>query len=208
MMKLYRHPLSGHCHRVELMLSLLGLAAEKIDVDFAARTHKTPEFLALNPFGQVPVLDDDGTIVRDSNAILVYLASRYDSQGPWLPQDAAGQAAVQAWFSAAAGPLASGAAAARVVTLFGRSNDPAPLVANAHALLKVMDGVLAAQPFLASRAAPTLADIALYSYTAAAPEGNVDLAAYPHVQAWLERLETMPRFLPMPRSAVGLRAAE
>jgi glutathione S-transferase len=207
-MKLYRHPLSGHCHRVELMLSLLGLAAETIDIDFAARTHKTPEFLRLNPFGQVPVLvDDDGTVVRDSNAILVYLARRFDAAGTWLPQEPAAQAAVQAWFSAAAGPLAGGAAAARVVTLFGRSNDPAPLIATAHALLKVMDGVLAVQPYLASRAAPTLADIALYSYTAAAPEGGVDLTAYTNVQAWLERLEALPRFLPMPRSAVGLRAA-
>ncbi len=75
--KLYRHPLSGHAHRVELMLSLLGLPTELIFVDLMKGEHKTPEFLAINSFGQVPVIDDNGTVLADSNAILVYLAAKY-----------------------------------------------------------------------------------------------------------------------------------
>ncbi|MEE9160456.1 MAG: glutathione S-transferase N-terminal domain-containing protein, partial [Gammaproteobacteria bacterium] len=73
-MKLYRHALSGHSHRAELFLSLLGLDHSLIDVDLMNGEHKSDKFLKLNPFGQVPVLDDDGVIIFDSNAILVYLA--------------------------------------------------------------------------------------------------------------------------------------
>src|SRR6266446_5273835 len=82
--KLYRHVLSGHSHRVELFLSLLGLPYEMIDVDLAAKAHKAPEFLAMNPFGQVPVIQDGEITLADSNAILVYLAARYADER-WLP---------------------------------------------------------------------------------------------------------------------------
>ena len=78
MIKLYRHALSGHSHRVEMFLSLLDLDYSLIDVDLMNGEHKTEQFLKLNPFGQVPVLDDDGVIIFDSNAILVYLAEKYD----------------------------------------------------------------------------------------------------------------------------------
>ena len=86
-MKLYGHPLSGHSHRARLFLSLLNQPAELIDVDLLERQHKTPEFLQLNPFGQVPVLVDDETVVCDSNAILIYL-SRKLGRKDWLPEGA------------------------------------------------------------------------------------------------------------------------
>lgn len=204
-LKLYRHPLSGHSHRVQLALSLLGLPHELIDVDLLKGAHKTPEFLRLNPFGQVPVLDDGGQIVSDSNAILVYLARRYDPDGQWLPGSPAGQAAVQAWLSVAAGQIAFGPAAARLITVFGAKFNPQEVISRAHQLLQLMDGELAKRPFLVG-ASPTLADIAGYSYIAAAPEGNVDLAAYAQVRAWLARIEALPGFVPFQRSAVGLAA--
>src|SRR3546814_17781104 len=89
--KLYRHALSGHSHRAQLLLSLLGLDAELIDVDLKSGAHKQPGFLQLNSFGQVPVLDDDGTVVSDSNDILVYLAKKHGG-GQWLPEDPDGAA--------------------------------------------------------------------------------------------------------------------
>ena len=92
--KLYRHALSGHSHRVELFLSILGLPYELIDVDLKAGAHKKPEFLARNPFGQVPVIEDGDAVVFDSNGILVYLASKYDAGGQWLPRDAVAAASV------------------------------------------------------------------------------------------------------------------
>lgn len=202
--RLHRLALSGHCHRVELFLSLLQLPYECIDVDLLAGEQKRPAFLALNPFGQVPVIQDGDVTVADSNAILVYLEGRY-APGQWLPRDPLGAARVQRWLSVAAGPLAFGAAAARVVTLFGRHDDPAPAIARAHQLLGLMEQQLAAQPWLAGPE-PTLADLANYAYTAHAPEGGVSLEAYPAVRAWLQRIEAMPHFVAMPASRVGLCA--
>ena len=201
----FSFPLSGHAHRVALMLSLLAVPHQRVDVDLRQAEQKRPEFLAMNAFGQVPVIDDNGVVVADSNAILVYLAKRYGG-GAWLPEDAAGAAQVQRWLSVAAGPLAGGPAAARLVTVFGASFDVDATLARAHALLSVMDRELAQRDFLAG-AAPTIADVACYAYVAHAPEGNVSLADYPHVRAWLARIENLPRFVPMASTAAGLLAA-
>lgn len=203
--KLYRHPLSGHAHRVQLFLSLTGLPHELIDVDLMKAAHKQPEFLKMNPFGQVPVIDDAGTIVADSNAILVYLATKYDSARGWLPRDAVGAAAVQRWLSVAAGLIAFGPAAARLVTVFGAKFNADEVIHRAHGLLSVMNAELAKTPFLVG-AKPTIADVAAYSYIARAPEGNVSLADYPSVRAWLERIEALPGFVAMQATAVGLAA--
>ncbi|AQU82410.1 MULTISPECIES: glutathione S-transferase family protein [unclassified Halomonas] len=200
--KVYRHALSGHCHRIELMLSLLGLPATFIDVDLAAGEHKAAPFINLNAFAQVPVLDDHGVILSDSNAILVYLERRYGA-GHWLPNDPVKQAQVQRWLSVAAGPLANSAMKARLVTVFNAPFDPAPLIADAHELFAIVDAHLAQQPFLAGDQA-TLAEISLYSYIAHAPEGNVSLEPYPHIRAWLQRIEALEGFVPMGVTKVGL----
>ena len=200
--RLHRMKLSGHCHRVELFLSLLGLPFEVLDIDLAKGEHKAPAFLALNPFGQVPVLHDGDTTLADSNAILVYLEKRY-APGQWLPQDALGAAAVQRWLSVAAGELNYGAGAARVLQLFKRPDDPVAMQQRASGLLRVMEQALATRPFLAGPQA-TLADIALYTYTLLAPEGGVSLAPYSNVRAWLARIEGLPGFVPMLRTPIGL----
>jgi len=201
--KLYNFPKSGHAHRIELMLSLLNLPTELVFVDLAKGAHKQPDFLALNPFGQVPVIDDNGTVIADSNAILVYLAKKYDN-GAWLPEEPAAAARVQRWLSVAAGPLAFGPAAARLVTVFGASFDADEVISRAHTLLKVIDAELAKTPFLAG-STPTIADIANYSYIAHAPEGNVSLEPYANVRNWLARIEALPHFVPMPRTVIGLQ---
>nr|WP_314484243.1 glutathione S-transferase [uncultured Pseudomonas sp.] len=201
--KLYNFPKSGHAHRVELMLSLLGLPTELIFVNLAKGEHKQPAFLEINPFGQVPVIEDDGVVIADSNAILVYLANRYGGER-WLPKEALGAARVQRWLSVAAGPLAFGPAAARLVTVFGASFDTDEVIGRAHGLLKVMDAELATTPFLVGEQA-TIADVANYSYIAHAPEGNVSLEPYPNVRAWLARIEALPGFVPMPRTVIGLQ---
>ncbi|SPO57051.1 MULTISPECIES: glutathione S-transferase family protein [Pseudomonas] len=203
--KLYNFPKSGHAHRIELMLSLLNLPTELVFVDLAKGAHKQPDFLALNPFGQVPVIDDNGTVVADSNAILVYLAKKYDN-GTWLPEEPAAAARVQRWLSVAAGPLAFGPAAARLVTVFGASFNTDEVITRAHTLLKVIDAELAKTPFLAG-STPTIADIANYSYIAHAPEGNVSLEPYANVRGWLARIEALPRFVPMPRTVIGLQTS-
>jgi glutathione S-transferase len=202
-MKLYYHPISGHSHRVHTFLGLLGLDYELAFVDVTKAEHKAPEFLALNSFGQIPVLEDGGHLISDSNAILVYLAKRHGPQ--WLPEDAAGAAAVQRWLSVAAGEIASGPAAARIVQLFGRPDDTAPMIARAHRILALIEAQLEGREWIAA-AVPTIADVALYSYIARAPEGNVDLASYVLVQAWLARTEALPGFVPFVRTPSGLAA--
>jgi glutathione S-transferase len=202
--KLYDMQLSGHCHRVRLFLSLLQLPHEVIVVDLIKGEHKQPAFLAKNPFGQVPVIEDGEVTLGDSNAILVYLEGRY-APGQWLPRDPLGAAQVQRWLSAAAGPLAFGPAAARVIQLFKRPDDPAQAIARANMLFGVMEGELATHPFLAGET-PTLADVAHYSYVSRAPEGNVSLEPYPRLKAWLTRIEALPGFVAMPKSPIGLEA--
>ncbi|MCD4863862.1 glutathione S-transferase family protein [Pseudomonas sp. PLB05] len=202
-MQLYHTPLSGHAHRAVLFASLLGLEVELIDVDIPGGANRTPEFLALNPFGQVPVLRDGETVVADANAILVYLAKK-TGRSDWLPEDPAGAAAVQRWLSVAAGELAYGPAAARLITVFGAQLDADEVIARAHFLLERLEAHLASRDWLAA-AYPTVADIALYSYLAGAPEGNVDLAPYAAVRAFLQRVEALPGFVPFPRTAAGLR---
>lgn len=196
--RLHGHPISGHVHRVRLMLSMLGLPFEEKAVDFATREHKSPEFLARNPFGQVPVIEDGALTLADSNAILVYLAGTYDAARRWWPVDPAAQAQVQRWFSVAAGPLAYGPAAARVAVLFQRPDNPAAR-AIATQLFATMEGQLAGREWLAADHA-TLADVAMYTYTAHAPEGAVSLEPYPALRRWLSRVEALPGFIGMQRS--------
>lgn len=202
--KLYRVLLSGHSHRVALFLSLLGLPFEPVDVDFAGGEHKRLPFLQLNRFGQVPVIQDGDLTLADSNAILVYLASRY-GQGRWLPTDPVGLAQVQRWLSAAAGPLAYGPCAARLIKVFNAPLNADEVIARAHGLFTVLDAELEGRRFLLGEA-PSIADVALYTYTSHAPEGGVSLQPYPQVRAWLARIEALPGFIPMRRTAVGLQA--
>jgi glutathione S-transferase len=196
---LHGFKLSGHSHRAELMLNLLGLPYEFRTVDLRAGVQKTPEFMALNPFGTVPVLEDGDIVIADSVAILVYLATRYDPDRRWLPADAVEAARVQRWLSVAQGLVAYGPALARVIKVFGAPLDHARAVTLAAALLSVLEQELSRSPFLTGTA-PTIADIAVYSYVARAPEGDIPLDGYPAIRAWLGRIEALPGFLPMPVS--------
>ena len=206
-MKLYHHPLSGHAHRARLFLHLLSLDHEEVFVDLAAAAHKTPEYLKLNRFGQIPVLIDGDNVIADSNAILVYLAKQ-SGDTRWLPDTPAQAAAVQRWLSVAAGQIAFGPAAARLVTVFGSKFNAEEVIARAHNVLKVIDDELADRDWIADigGAHPTIADVALYSYISSAPEGNVDLSAYQNVKAWLRRVEALPGFIPFQKTAAGLAA--
>jgi glutathione S-transferase len=203
-MKLYFHPISGHAHRARLFLSLIGADVEIVDVDLAKGQHKSPEYLALNRFGQVPLLDDDGVIVPDSNAIMIYAAKKF-GRTDWLPEDPTAAAAVQRWLSVAAGQIAFGPAAARLVTIFNAGFNPEEVIGRAHAILKVIEAELAGRQWIAADH-PTVADVALYSYIARAPEGNVDLSAYANVKAWLGRIEALPGFVEFGVTPVGLAA--
>lgn len=199
--KLYRNPKSGHCHRVELMLAFLGLEYETIDLDMANGAHKSIDFLKISPFGLVPAIYDDGFTLSDSNAILIYLAERYAKNSKWLPNAPTEIAEAQRWLSIAADNIYSGPCAARLVTVFGANLDHKAAIEKSHALLQVMETHLSEREWLASSSI-SVADVAGYTYVAHAPEGGVDLGAYPKVRAWLERIEAYPNFVGMAPSPI------
>jgi glutathione S-transferase len=193
---LHSVPLSGHCHRVELLLNMLGLPYRTVAAPAPVRSDAA--FRKLNPYGQIPVLEDGDIVISDSNAILVYLAKRYGVGEGWLPEDPQGAAAVQRWLSIAAGEIAYGPALARFRRRFVDSAaEVGAQQAVAEKVLAYMEQHLSGRDFLAATRA-TLADIACYAYVARAPEGGIDLAPYPQVRAWLARVEALPRFIPMP----------
>jgi glutathione S-transferase len=196
MLTLYDGETSGHCHKIRLMLSILGVDYERVAVALAAGENRAESFLNRNPFGQIPVLDDDGEIIRDSNAILVYLAAKYGSEH-WLPQTPLAWARVQEWLAVSSLKIYNGPVKARAVRIFGRDWDHEAAVSESNSLLAMMDSHLSGQQWLAL-GQPTIADIACYTYIAHAPEGDIDLSAYREVNAWLRRLEALPGFIAMP----------
>jgi len=194
---------SGHAHRAELFASLIGIAHELIDVDLAGGEHRREPFLSLNSSGTVPVIEDGATVVSDSNAILVYLARKYAPD--WLPKDPALEAEVQKFLTFAAGDIAHGPAAARLVTVFGATLDADKAIALAHKAFIWLEGHLDSRTWLVGES-PTIADVAVYSYTAHAPEGNVSLEAYPNIRRWLSTVEALTGFVAMPGTKAGLLA--
>ena len=201
--RIHRHPLSGHSHRVELFASLAGINYQLIEVDLMAGEHKSAPFLALNPAGQVPVIEDGEIVLADSNAILVYLARQYAPQ--WFPAGAVQEAEVQKFLSLAAGDIANGPAAARLVTVFGAGLDAERAQTVARGAFERLEHDLEGRNWLVGDK-PSIADVAVYSYTAHAPEGNVSLDDYPNIRALLARIENLPAFVGMQATNVGLAA--
>lgn len=195
-MKLYAHPLSGNCHKVRLLLGFLGLDWLEQPVDLAAGEHLSPAFLALSPGGTIPVLDDGGTVIPDSQAILAYLAIRY-GEGRWLPADAANHAVVVRWLSFAANEIQHGLNAARLQVKFGYPLDLSVAVALAEKTLRVLDDTLTRGDWLVGSDL-TIADLACAPYAALAHEADLTLGSYPAVGAWLDRIGNRPGFVPMP----------
>jgi len=196
-------PLSGHSHRVELFASIAGINHEVNTINLAAGEHKQAEFLALNPDGQVPTIVDDGEAISDSSAILVYLARKYAND--YLPQDPVEEAQVQRFLTLAAGEIAFGPAAARLINVFNADIDPVFAKSIAEKALTKLERHMSGKEYLVANR-PTIADIAIYSYVAHAPEGGISLAPYPNVSRLLANVEALEGFKPMVSSKVGLLA--
>ena len=196
-MRLHAHPLSGNSHKVRLLLGALALPYEEMAVDIPAGAHRAEAFLRLNPLGQVPVLEDGEITLRDSQAILAYLARRYDPSAAWLPEDAAGLGRVQQWLSFAANEIHHGANLARLHFLLGVPVDLAATQQRAHNALALLDRHLEGREWL-ELGRPTVADLACFPYAALAPEGQVPLDPYPHLRAWIGRVKALPGYVAMP----------
>jgi glutathione S-transferase len=198
--KLYTCLGSGNAYKAELMLHLLDLDYEPVKVNIPKGEQNKPEFLKLTPFGQIPVLVDDAAVYTDSQAILCYLARAYGGADAeqWLPLQPVQLAQVMRWLSVAANEIQNGLTLARAIKRLGWARDYNAAVARGYKILALMDAHLRYRPWLATANA-TVADVACYPYVLLAPEGGIDIAPYTHVTTWLRRVETVPRFWPMPR---------
>lgn len=195
-MKLYDLELSGNCYKVRLFAHLANLEPEIVPVDFLGGEHKRAPLIDLNPWGELPILVDGQRVLRDSQAILVYLAGTYGGAA-WWPVEPHLQAEIMQWLSTAANEIQNGPCAARLVDKFGYSIDKADTLVRAGRILPLLDTHLAKHDWLAlSR--PTIADCAVFPYVALAPEGGIDLAPYPHIVRWIDRIQQLPGFVPMP----------
>jgi glutathione S-transferase len=195
-MKLYDLEVSGNCYRVRLLLSMLRIPHELRTVNLMNGEQREAWYLALNPRGQVPVLDDDGTVVWDSLAILVYLARKYGGE-QWLPLDAKDMAEVMQWLAVMENETLYGLGRARIICKFKRPGNLEEVQALGRKGLDVLEQRLAKHPWLALDRL-TIADIGCFPYVALAPEGQIDLASYPAVRQWIERIKAQPGFVTMP----------
>lgn len=195
-MKLYDAPLSGNCHKIRMLLSFLGLAYDQVSVDTLSGGTQTPEFLRVNPRGQVPVLEDDGHIIWDSQAILTYLARQYGGER-WMPLDTMTLTRIQQWLAVSENELLYGLARARGVLRLGRQFNLEECQTLGKAGLQVLEHHLQQNRWLATDHL-TIADIACYPYVALAPEGGIALEPYPGVCAWLARIQKQPGYVDMP----------
>jgi glutathione S-transferase len=198
MFKVYGDRISGNCYKVKLLLTQLGRKFDWVDIDVLKGETRTPEFLAMNPNGRVPVLTiKPGVHLAESNAILCYLADGT----PYLPEDRLERARVLQWLFFEQYSHEPYIATSRfwIRYLDGAETHREKLAEKrpgGEAALGMMEGELRARDWFAS-GRYTIADIALYAYTHVAHEGGFDLAPYPAIRAWLRRVEAQPGYAPM-----------
>jgi glutathione S-transferase len=191
-MKLHYVPVSGNSYKVRILLSLLKVPYEKVVVDSKKREHKEPAFLALNPRGEVPVLEDDGVVLWDSAACLVYVARKHGGE-QWLPAAPAEMAQVMQWVALAGNEIQFGLQYARRGVSQNRwtAGTLEQGQAMGRVALNALESRLRANAWLAL-GRPTIADIACFPYVETAPEARVALDPYPGVVAWLARCKALP----------------
>ncbi len=192
-MKLYMFERSGNAYKVRLLLSMLGVPYDKVLMDIAAGEHKRASFLAINPRGLVPVLEDEGRIFWESTGAMVYLARKHGGE-QWLPTDAVGLATVMQWMAFAQNEVLYGLQWARAVALKLKSGDIEEYRGYGRAGLALLEQHFARERWLALDR-PTIADVACYPYVALAPEGGIALDGSPRVVEWLRRFEALPGWI-------------
>ncbi len=201
-MRLYDYAASANCYKARLLLSLTGRPHERVPVDIFAGDTLTEEFGRLNPLRETPVLElDSGEIVTQSNAILWYLAAGT----PYLPEDPIEQARTVQWLSFEQERVMLGIGSARFRIMTGRDPDAVPArLATGRSALEVLEAHLRGRSYVLGERI-SLADVSLFAYTHLAGDAGFDLAEFPSVSTWLERIRSQPRFVddlvPYPENA-------
>jgi glutathione S-transferase len=196
MIRLYDFDLSGNCYKIRLLLNILGIEYSKVAVDFVNREHKNSAYLKLNPFGEIPIFEDGGLRLRDAQAILTYVAGKYDGTRRWWPSDPAAQGKIAQWLSTGGNEIMS-AAGARLVKILNYDLDLVRQQARAHATFAILDAHLSDRKWL-ELDHPTIGDIACFPYTALAGEVGISLDPYANIRRWIRAMRTVPGFIPMP----------
>lgn len=191
-MKFYSAAVSGNAYKVRILLALLKIPHEQALVDLGKREHKSADYLKINPRGEVPAIDDDGTVIWDSGACLVYLARKYGGD-KWLPVDPAGLAQVMQWLALAASEIQFGLQYARRGLLQKRWT--AGTLEQGHAISRValnaLEQRLAKHDWLALDRL-TIADVACFPYVESTPESGIELDEFPNIGRWLKRCAAQP----------------
>lgn len=206
MIKLYDFERSGSCYKARLLLNILKVSCDLVPVDFVGQEHKTEKFLKLNPFGEIPVLEEGALRLRDAQAILVYIARQYDKSNTWFPDSPDAMGKIMQWLSIGGNEMMA-AAHARLAKVFKYPLDLPALQARAMATFRLIDAHLSDREFL-ELGHPTIGDIACFPDAAMAGEGGIDLKPYPNMLRWIDRIKQIPGFIPMPGiSPIGAVAA-
>jgi len=191
-MKLYLLAASGNAYKVRILLSLLNVPYDRVVIDGEKKENKQPAFLKLNPRGEVPVIEDDGTVIWDSAACLAYVARKHGGE-KWLPSTPEEMAEVMQWIALAASEIQFGLQYGRRGARQGRwtAGTLEQCQATGRVALGAMEGRLKDHPWLALDR-PTVADVACFPYVETAPEAKVPLDPYPGVVAWIARCKALP----------------
>lgn len=203
MIKLYDYELSGNCYKIRLLMSILGVDYISVAVDFyPGREHKSDWFLKINPLGQLPVIDDDGFVLRDAQAILVYIASKYDQTGAWYPRDEPALLGEISQWLAFADSITASASAARLHDGLFYELDVEAARADAHRLFRILDehlwfGEQEGRDWICSAAHPSIADIAVLPYVLLSEEGGISRQDYPAIRRWCDRVKRLRGFVVM-----------
>ena len=204
MLKLYDYELSGNCFKIRWFLNILDIEYESVAVEFyPSKEHKSAWFKEINPLGQLPVIDDNGFRLRDAQAILVYIATKYDSSGNWYPSHDASQTGEIAQWLSFADSLTATISSARLTTTFFFDFDLEKCQTDGHKLLRILDEHLWFQEqqqleWICRGSHPSLAEIACFPYVALSEEGGISRQEYAAVRRWTDRVKRIPGFIGMP----------
>lgn len=199
---LHDFELDEGCYKVRLALGALGLAYAKAAVNMIPAAEQTrPPLLLLNPLGTLPILTDGTVVLGDAEAILPYIALRYDPDRTWLPADPAAFGHVMAWLVFAARDLHA-AVQARRHAMFDEPADAPAVQRAARRAFRIMDDHMTARGFAGAGwfvgSGPTLADIALFPSFALSRDYGIEHEAYPALRRWARQVRTVPGFTTMP----------
>ena len=180
-------------YKVRILLSMLDVRYELVDIDMYGGEHKREPFLSLNPFGQMPAMEDGDYTIADSHACLVYLARKHDPSNRWLPADAENEAKVAEWLSKSANEVHQGPWMKRAKI---RRPDAIKLPdeeidARCDHILGIMDGHLAGREWLALDH-PTIADVSCFSPISMLKISGYDTDKWANVTGWLDRFRALP----------------